>query len=91
MLESVREIQGHKSGSQLNNRVRNLRRIEMVSIQRIICETLQQLDNFPSQTGNFARVVAQQTCRTLFVSDMGLNVIMCLCVVADSVVQAVQV
>jgi len=68
MLESVREIHGHASRlqfmckqttdqSQLSNRARNCRRIEIVSIQQISCTTLQKLSNLRSQTGNF---VAQQ-------------------------------
>ena len=44
--------------SELSDRARNCRRMEMVSIRQISCATLQKLGNLRSQTGNF---VAQQS------------------------------
>jgi len=47
--------------SQLSDRARNCRRIEMASIGQISCATRQKLGNSQSQTGNF---VSQQTWET---------------------------
>ena len=45
--------------SQLSDRARNCRRIEMVSIRQISCATPQKLGNLCSHIGNF---VAQLCC-----------------------------
>jgi len=52
MLESVKEIFEHASGSQLSNRMRNCQEIELVSIPKISCTSGEKLGNLPRQSGN---------------------------------------